>query len=203
MSRRSPAARSRSSAASRSPPGQPIGISGRRLRLQLAPEGTGSSSRRSCERHGRRRRAGVRRRRLPAGHRPGRRPNMLWSVETLSGVAGSLSVPPAHGAVSCCPPMPRPTRWWARRRVVAVRRRSTATSTTLGLSAPLTRIYDASTVRVNANAVHGHQRARPCRRSSARAMRPPSPAVHAQAGTADLRHRARRRRGRSRPCRYG
>jgi hypothetical protein len=133
--------------------GQPIGISGKRLRLQLQLEGTGMF--------------------VPAGFAsgtaatgglvfivdsfppvtdPGNGANVLWQVETLSGVAGSLSVPSASGAVELLPSDAKVDKVVGEAALVGSAEVQ-GDITVLGLSAPLSRIYDATTVRVNANAV--------------------------------------------------
>jgi hypothetical protein len=131
--------------------GQPIGVSGRRLRLQVAlnhsasfvPAGFASGS----EAGGQVFVVDA----FPPVSDPANTENMLWSVETLSGVAGSLSVPPTT-SVQLQPCDPRADASVGEAAVV----QSVTVAgdvTKLTLNAALSRIYDASTVSVNANAV--------------------------------------------------
>jgi len=137
-------------------PGQPIGVSGKRLRLQVALDRRASFVPASF---------------VPAGFAsgspaaggqvfvvdafppasdPANAGNMLWSVETLSGVAGSLSVAAADVQLLPCEPKRDATVGEA---AVAQSVEVTGDVTKLTLGAALSRIYDASTVTVNANAV--------------------------------------------------
>ncbi len=131
--------------------GQPIGVSGKRLRLQVAlnhsasfvPAGFASGS----EAGGQVFVVDA----FPPTSDPANPKNMLWSVETLSGVAGSLSVPPTTSVrLQPCDPKADASVGEA-----AVVQSATVEGdvTTLTLNAALSRIYDASTVSVNANAV--------------------------------------------------
>ncbi|MDQ6775602.1 MAG: putative baseplate assembly protein [Actinomycetota bacterium] len=137
--------------------GQPIGITGKRLRLQVPLDQTATFSF------------------VPSGTvtgaaaapgqvfivdafppesdaaSPGK---VLWSVETLSGVSGKLSAPGAAGAIVLLPAKPGP------KGDPDVTEAATVQSVTvngditvLTLKAPLARIYDATEVKVNANAV--------------------------------------------------
>jgi hypothetical protein len=131
--------------------GQPVGLSGRPLRLQvLAGPGPGGTF-------------------VPAGTSggvpavpgqvfvtgsfpPGADPatgNQLWAVTTVSGVPGTLSVP-AGAAVL----LPASTADPLAGEAPVVQSVSVSGDvTTLTLNAPLAGIYDAATVQINANAV--------------------------------------------------
>jgi len=132
--------------------GQPIGVSGKRLRLQVPFEQsarfvaagftTGSPA------------AGgqvfvvdV----FPPASDPANSGTMLWSVETLSGVVGTLSVPPATTVQL----QPCDAKADATVSEAALVQSATVNGdiTELTLAGQLSRIYDASTVAVNANAV--------------------------------------------------
>ncbi len=131
--------------------GQPIGVSGKRLRLQVAlnhsasfvPAGFASGSK-----------AGGQMfvvNAFPPVSDPANPENMLWSVETLSGVAGSLSVPPTTSVqLQPCDPKADASVGEA---AVVQSAKIEGDVTKLTLNAALSRIYDASTVSVNANAV--------------------------------------------------
>ena len=133
--------------------GQPIGVSGKRLRLRV-PIGQNASF-------------------VPSGYStgtdvpdgqvfvveqfppaadPANADIARWSAQTLSGVSGTLSVDadPAAVELLAADPKADPTVTEA-----AVVQSVTVDGdlTTLTLNAPLQRIYDASTVTVNANAV--------------------------------------------------
>ncbi|PVX85127.1 putative baseplate assembly protein [Paraburkholderia unamae] len=73
----------------------------------------------------------------------------LWSVETASGVAGALLVPDAFVQLLPAASGDAPVREASDVAGVAVQ----GDVTTLSLGGPLTRLYDAATVTVNANAV--------------------------------------------------
>jgi hypothetical protein len=133
-------------------PGQPIGVSGKRLRLQIpldqaatfVPTGNAGGSEATggqvfvVDA-------------FPPASDPANPENMLWSVETLSGVQGSLSVPPAT-TVQLQPCQPKLDATVGEAAVVqSVEVKGDVT--TLTLAAALSRIYDASTVKINANAV--------------------------------------------------
>ena len=132
--------------------GQPIGVFGMRLRLQVpqdqtatfVPAGfsTGSQA------------AGGQVfviDAFPPASDPANPENLLWTVHTLSGVAGSLSVPPAT-TVQLQPSDPKVDTAVGEAALV-----QSATvdgdMTELTLAVALSGIYDASTLTVNANAV--------------------------------------------------
>jgi len=82
--------------------------------------------------------------------------NLLWTVLTLTGQPGSLSIPSGTGNFQLQPSVTAdPAAGEAA--VVSVSvvngQGNPAATTSLTLAAPLTRIYDTATVRVNANAV--------------------------------------------------
>lgn len=133
--------------------GQPIGVQGRRLRLQLpigqiasfVPSGysTGTD--------------------VPGGQvfvveqfpptaDPSNSDVALWSVQTLSGVSGTLSVDASPAAVELLASDPKADSIVTEAAVVQIANVN-GDITTLTLAAPLERIYDAGTVTVNANAV--------------------------------------------------
>jgi hypothetical protein len=138
--------------------GQPIGIAGKRLRLQIPLATSGAASF------------------VPAGSvqetpvQPGQvflidafpplsdaaNPGgVLWSVTTLSGVSGTLSAPADKGTVQLLPAKADPKG--DRDVTEAVTVQSVAVSgdiTVLTLESPLARIYDAAHLTVNANAVN-------------------------------------------------
>ncbi len=132
-------------------PGQPAGVSGQRVRLQV-PVGAGALF-------------------VPSGASEGTKaadvqvllidafPPVLdaagdatWSVVTVSGVTGTLTIPAgATGSVALLPAAATdPVTGEA---VVVSGVTPGGDVTALGLAAPLARIYDAGTVKVNANAV--------------------------------------------------
>ncbi len=133
------------------PPGQVAAVSGKRVRLQIplganstftaadAPAGSTmdgqvvllDSSQPSYD---------------PAG-------NALWSVITTSGVAGTLLLPSQPGGPSVTASPAAQGDPVASEAIIIQTATPSAGGTTLQLAAPLSRIYDASTVSVNANAV--------------------------------------------------
>ena len=133
------------------PPGQVAAVSGKRVRLQIplganstftaadAPAGSTmdgqvvllDSSQPSYD---------------PAG-------NALWSVITTSGVAGTLLLPSQPGGPSVAASPAAQGDPVASEAITIQTATPSAGGTTLQLAAPLSRIYDASTVSVNANAV--------------------------------------------------
>jgi predicted phage baseplate assembly protein len=133
-------------------PGQAVGISGKRLRLEVpldknqkamfvpagANAGAGASGQVFVIDA------------FPPTPDPATPANTLWSVTTLSGVAGSLSVPPSL-AVQLQPAASGDTTVGE----AAVVQSTTVEGdvTKLTMTGNLSRIYDASTVSVNANAV--------------------------------------------------
>jgi hypothetical protein len=136
-------------------PGQPAGVSGKRLRLQVAapPAVTGAATF------------------TPAGSSGGSDAaagqvflidafppvvdaagNAVWSVITESGVAGTLLIPEAGSMPSSFLPAGSADPV-ASEAVIIQDARPAGDVTALILSAPLARIYDPATVTVNANAV--------------------------------------------------
>ena len=181
---------------------QPIGISGKRLRLQVPPaDGATFVPDGFLERLGRRRRPGVPGRQLPAGHRPGHGANVLWQVETLSGVAGLAQRPAGTGARSCCRPI-QGDAVVGEAAVVSPRRRRRHDDARLS-TRRCQRIYDATTVRVNANAVDATNGETVQEiLGSGNAANDPLQFTLKQSPLT-YRHRAPRLRGRSRLCRSG
>jgi hypothetical protein len=130
-------------------PGQPIGVAGQALRLQVSagsfvPAGLSGGSEAAdgqvflIDS-------------FPPTSDPSTAGNQLWAVTTLSGVSGLLSVPVTAGA-SQLQPSAKGDRTVSEAAVV---QSVTVDGDTAGLTltAPLSGIYDARTVTVNANAV--------------------------------------------------
>ncbi|HEX2746109.1 MAG TPA: hypothetical protein VHN16_17150 [Streptosporangiaceae bacterium] len=129
---------------------EPIGVSGKRLRLQV-PLGSGATF-------------------VPAGFSAGTKAAdgqvflvdsfppvagaagaSVWAVITISGVAGVLNMPGTAGPIEFMPSATAdPVVGEA---AVVQSAAATGDVTALTLAAPLSRIYDAGTVAVNANAV--------------------------------------------------
>lgn len=125
--------------------GQPVGVSGQCLRIQVS-SGTftpASQSGGSAAAAGQVFVTGS----FPPGTDPATG-NLLWTVTTLSGVAGTLNVP--AGAFTLQPAASSDPQ--AGEAAVVQGISVCGDITTLTLSAPLNGIYDASTVKVNANA---------------------------------------------------
>ncbi len=127
-------------------PGQPIGLSGKCLRIGVSG-GTFTPASQSGNSAAAAGQVFVTRT-FPPGTDPATK-NLLWSVTTLSGVPGTLSV--AAGAFTLLPAAPADPQ--AGEAAVVQSISVSADITTLTLIAPLTGIYDAGTVTVNANAV--------------------------------------------------
>jgi hypothetical protein len=130
-------------------PQQPIGISGLRVRLQVlpsagatfTPDGSSAALKVSDNQIF-----------LVGAYPPAtdtETGNPLWSVLTTSNVSGSLIV--AGGYVQLLPASPSDPPAGEAAVVSTVKVRGMVTE--LGLESPLTRIYDATTVNVNANTV--------------------------------------------------
>jgi hypothetical protein len=127
-------------------PGQPIGLSGKRLRIQAA-NGTftragqsGSSAAAAGQVF------------MTGDFPPGTDPatgNLVWTVTTLSGIAGTLSV--SSDKFTLQPAAAADPR--ASEAAVVQGVSASGDIATLTLVAPLKSIYDAGTVTVNANAV--------------------------------------------------
>jgi hypothetical protein len=130
--------------------GQPIGVSGKRLRLQV-PAGAGASfvpARASAGTT-----AADGQVFLVDSFPPGADTlgNALWSVTTVSGVPGTLTIPGAGAAPAFLPAdAADPVAGEA---ATVQSAGPSGDVTALTLAAPLSRVYDADTVRVNANAV--------------------------------------------------
>ena len=131
-------------------PGRPIGVSGRYLRIQVpnsplsgifTPVGQSGSSAAAAGQVF-----------VTSSFPPGTDPmtgNLLWTVTTLSGIPGTLSVAP--GNITQLPAATTDPQ--AGEAAVVQSVSVTGDVATLTLASPLTGIYDASTVTVNANAV--------------------------------------------------
>jgi len=127
-------------------PGQPVGVSGKCLRIQVTsgtftPAGQSGGSETAAGQVF-----------VTVSFPPGTDPatgNLLWTVTTLSGVAGTLSVP--AGAFYLVPAAKTDPQ--AGEAAVVQSVAVNGDVATLTLAARLTRIYDAGTVTVNANAV--------------------------------------------------
>lgn len=134
-------------------PGQPVGISGQSVRLQIAlgqtgtfvADGTMSGTPASGGQT-------FLVTAFPPGDDPTTSGNLLWSVQTLSGVTGSLSLPSASGAFQLMPANQRADPVVGEAAEVSTTTVS-GDLTTLSLGARLAGIYDASTVKVNANTI--------------------------------------------------
>jgi hypothetical protein len=134
--------------------GQPIAVSGRRVRLQVVvgqaaafefvASGFSSGSAASPGQV-------FLVNRYPPLTDPSASGNLLWSVDTLSGVSGTLSAPGTPDAVELLPADPKDATVGEAAIVQSVVVSGDITSLTLADS--LSGIYDASTVTVNANAV--------------------------------------------------
>ena len=110
----------------------------------------------------------------------------MLSVITKSGVAGTLLLPNQPGrprSPGSCADQADPV---ASEAATIQGATPAGDLTTLALAAPLARIYDRSTVTVNANAVLGHQRADRAGDPRLRRRDESRPVVHAQAGAAHL-----------------
>ena len=136
---------------------QPIGVSGKAVRLQV-PAGSGATfvpdgfSGGSKAADGQVFLADA----FPPVADPANAANLLWAVTTLSGVPGSLSVPGTVGAAGSLQTVLLPSAKSdpvAGEAAVVQSVTVNGDVTTLTLSQPLSRIYDAATVTVNANAV--------------------------------------------------
>ena len=177
-------------------PGQPIGVSGKRLRLQV-PAGSGATfvpagySGGSKAADGQVFLTGS----FPPGDRPGRPAQPAVDGDDAQRRVRDAERPRPGGVPTLQPCRgrgePRSRRGGGRR---AERHASAATSTTLTLAAPLTRIYDAGTVTVNANAVQATNGQTVQEILGSGDAHQPRPAVHAEAGAADLPARAERER---------
>ena len=77
--------------------------------------------------------------------------NLLWTVLTVTGQTGTLSIPSAITAFQLMPSATADPV--AAEAAIVFRSTVNGATTALTLTAPLQRIYDTSTVRVNANAV--------------------------------------------------
>jgi hypothetical protein len=133
-------------------PGQPIGLSGRCVRLKVSggtqvsggtfvPAGMSGGSQAAAGQIF-----------VTGAFPPGTDPptgNLLWTVTTLSGIPGTLSVPPGRFTL-----MPSAAGDPQAGEAAMVQSVSVGGDiATLTLTTPLTGIYDAGTVTVNANAV--------------------------------------------------
>jgi hypothetical protein len=134
--------------------GQPIGVSGKRLRLQIPLGQTAATFVPAGKLSGTQAPGGqvfvVDS--FPPGADPAVAGNALWSVETLSGIAGTLSVPAQPGAVELIPCDPKADATVGEAALVT----GVAVNgdiTELTLHDALGGIYDATTLAVNANAV--------------------------------------------------
>ena len=129
--------------------GQPIGVSGKRLRLQV-PAGAGATFVPSGTSGGSNAADGqvfLTNSFPPASDSSG---DSIWPVSTLSGVSGSLTVPSGVATRLLAADKNDPVVGEA---ALVQSAAPNGDLTTLTLSAALARIYDASTVKVNANAV--------------------------------------------------
>ncbi len=134
--------------------GQPIGITAQRLRLQV-PLGANAATFVPAGNAGGSQAAGGQVFLLDAfPHEPDNAGNTLWTVETLSGMSGTLRVP-AGVEVTLTPADAKNDAYVTEAAIVqsALVSSDTPDVTTLTLAAPLARIYDASSLKVNANAV--------------------------------------------------
>jgi len=127
-------------------PGQPVGVSGKCLRIQVSigtftpASQVGGSAAAAGQVF------------VTGSFPPATDPatgNLLWTATTLSGLAGTLNVP--AGKFTLQPAASADPQ--AGEAAVVQSVLVTGDITTLTLSAPLAGIYDASTVKVNANAV--------------------------------------------------
>jgi len=126
--------------------GQPLGVSGKRLRLRVAaaanatftPDHSSGALNVAAEQI------------FLVNEFPPTRNGTAWAVDTLSGISGTLLVDSDHVTL-----LPAEKADPLTGEATVVGTVSVAGDfTTLGLKAPLTRIYDAQTVTVNANAVN-------------------------------------------------
>jgi hypothetical protein len=127
-------------------PGQPVGLAGKCLRIQVSC-GTFTRASQSASTT-----AAAGQVFVTGSFPPGTDPasgNLLWTVTTLSGVPGTLSVP--SGMFTLRPAAAGDPQ--AGEAAVVQGVSVIGDITTLTLTTPLTGIYDASTVTVNANAV--------------------------------------------------
>ena len=127
-------------------PGQPVGVSGQCLRIQVT-SGTFIPASQSGGLE-----AAAGQVFVTGSFPPGTDPatgNLLWTVTTLSGVTGTLSVP--ADAFTLLPSAAADPQ--AGEAAVVQGVAVSGDVATLTLAAPLARSYDASTVTVNANAV--------------------------------------------------
>jgi hypothetical protein len=127
-------------------PGRPVGLSGKYLRIQVR-SGTFTAAGQSGSLA-----AAAGQVFVTGSFPPGTDPatgNPLWTVTTLSGIPGTLSA--ASGDVTLQPAATADPK--AGEAAVVQSVSVTGDVTTLTLASPLTGIYDASTVTVNANAV--------------------------------------------------
>jgi predicted phage baseplate assembly protein len=131
-------------------PGQPVGVSGKYLRIQVSgspPNGTFTPAGQSGGSA-----AAAGQVFVTGSFPPATDPatgNLLWTVTTLSGVAGTLNVPAGQFTL-----LPAATTDPLAGEAAAVQSVSVSGDiATLTLNGPLNGIYDASTVKVNANAV--------------------------------------------------
>ena len=127
-------------------PGQPVGLSGKCLRIQVSG-GTFTPARQSGGSE-----AAAGQVFVTGSFPPGTDPatgNLLWPVRTVSGAAGTLSVP--AGAFQLVPSAPADPVAGEAAVVQSVAVQGDLAALTL--TAPLGRLYDAGTVTLNANAV--------------------------------------------------